>query len=293
MAIIRTWLPVLTYNKYEETNNFPSGKLLLTTVVIATRKTMQNLTVTFDSNVWENIVDESKRNNKQVYKDIYNLITQKKIIPYFFEGIATTETILKTDRKDYFKNYRTTITFQVKGEKASVSEGIKAPKLTHYLKKNIPKALKIGFKFIKLPRSGSISLNIDEKYIAVDKNYSLKDRLDRSFKCARYIEILGAGKKQLENKLDGSSNKGIINQTKNDLSTNRKQYAKGIAEWVDGDALSAHYGYDIDYFCTNDTAVGAGTSSVFSKNNLQKIKNKFNINIVSASELIEILEEIV
>jgi hypothetical protein len=250
---------------------------------------MQNLTVTFDSNVWENIVDEQKRVNDSTYGTLYELIIQKRITPFFFEGIATTETILKKDRKDYFKDYKATISFQIENEKPNITEGTKAPELTPYLQDNIPKALKLGFKFIKFPRIGGIGLNIDTKYIAENKLYSLKERLDRSFECAKYIEKLGAGKKQLENKLDGNSDKGIINQTKNDINTSQKQYAKGIAEWVDADALSAHYGYGINYFCTNDKASGAGQSSVFSEKNLKEIKNKFNIRVVTPSELIELI----
>ena len=130
---------------------------------------MQNLTVTFDSNVWENIIDEKKRINNSLYNTLYKSIVDKKIIPFFFEGIVTTETILKKDRKDYFENYKATTSFQIENEKPIITEGTKSPKLTSYLQENIPKALNLGFKFIKFPRIGGISLNIDEKYILEDK----------------------------------------------------------------------------------------------------------------------------
>jgi len=250
---------------------------------------MPNPTVTFDSNVWENIVDENKRVNNTIYNILYKSIVKKEVTPFFFEGIVTTETIPKKYRKDYFKNYKATISFQINNEKPTIRKGTKAPELTPYLKDNIPKALNLGFKFIKFPRIGGIGIKIDEKYIAKDKNYSLKERLERSFEFAKYVETLGAGKKQLENKLDGNSDKGIINQTKNDNNTNQKQYAKGIAEWVDADVLSAHYGYGIDYFCTNDKASGAGESSIFSEKNLNKIKKKYNLKIVTPSELINLV----
>ncbi|MNC62754.1 hypothetical protein D3C75_1128090 [compost metagenome] len=58
---------------------------------------------------------------------------------------------------------------------------------------------------------------------------------------------------------------------------------------MDGDALSAHYGYGIKYFCTNDKARGAGSKSVFSIENRKKLKDKFGIDIVTPTELIEFI----
>ena len=249
---------------------------------------MGKITVTFDSNVWENIVDETKREGDTNYEILYFKITEKNIIPFFFEGLATTETILKKERKDYYKNFKAEITISIDNEIECITEGSKLPELTDYLKKNIPKALDMGFKFIKFSRIGQPSLDINKKYFAEEKSYSLEDRLNRSSICARYIENLGLGKANLENQLGGDN--GIIFQTRNDEKVNLKKYAKGIAEWVDGDALSAHYGYGIDYFCTNDIASRAGIYSVFSKNNLENIKNKFDIKVLSPIELIQIIK---
>lgn len=36
----------------------------------------ESITVTFDSNVWEFIVDEKKRIGEHIYKSLYELITQ-------------------------------------------------------------------------------------------------------------------------------------------------------------------------------------------------------------------------
>lgn len=65
-------------------------------------------TVTFDSNVWESIVDEQKRENADaVYTKLFELIGTGVIEPYFFEGIATMGTVKKNYRKDYISNYLT------------------------------------------------------------------------------------------------------------------------------------------------------------------------------------------
>lgn len=251
---------------------------------------MQPISITFDSNVWENIVDETKRVGQPVYENLHKHIIDKKIAPFFFEGIITTESIPKKDRQEYMKNLKATIIFQVEDEEPHITHGSKAPELTPYLNENILKALKMGFKFLKNPRIGGISLDSNNKFFADDSKYPLNKRLNRTMECTRYIESLGAGKAHLENKLDGDTDKGIIHQTLNDTNVNAKQYAKGMAEWVDGDALGAHYGYGLDYFCTNDKASGAGSSSVFSTTNFTNIQNNYQINVVSPDELINILK---
>jgi len=179
----------------------------------------------------------------------------------------------------------------VDNEEPHITKGSDAPEITNYLQANIPKALKLGFKFIKLPRRGAPKLKLEKDYWASDEAYSLDERLDRSFKCARFIESLGAGKSKLQNRLDGSISIGIVKQTAADANLSEKQYAKDVGEWMDGDALSAHYGYGIDYFCTNDQG-GTGTASIFSPNNLKKLKDKFGVVVVLPQELLDLLKEL-
>lgn len=245
--------------------------------------------ITFDSNVWENIVDESKRTGIYEYEKLYELIKSQSVIPFFFEGIATMESISKKDRKDYMGNYKATISVQVDNEEPYITQGSNHPGLTDYLKTNILQALALGFKFIKFPRIGILSLDIDAAYFAKDEIYPLEERLSRSFECSGFIESLGSGKSRLHSRLNGADNKGIVNQTSNDASLSANQYGKDFGEWVDGDALAAHYGYGFDFFCTNDQAKGAGTASIFSQNNLIQLTNKFEIKVVSPVNLLDLL----
>ncbi|MDE9545505.1 hypothetical protein [Xenorhabdus bovienii] len=196
------------------------------------------ITVTFDSNVWEEIVDETKRSKKLIYQLIFNHIKEKKIEPFFFEGLAVHENILKNNRKDFIGNFKATIIIEIENDKPDITEGSPAPVLIEYLKENIPKALELGFKFIWTPRIGSPCLNISNQYKAPDKKHSQNVRLERTFECAKFIESLGAGKANLHNKLDSCGKRGIVTQTKEDKSLNKKQYGNGVAEWVDGDAIA-------------------------------------------------------
>jgi len=246
-----------------------------------------SVSVTFDSNVWEIIVDEDKRNNSDlIYTKLYELIKNGLIQPYFFEGLATMETIERKDRKEYYANYKAGFSMSVDGEVISSHNGSGGPEVSEYLNKVVPQALKLGFSFTKFPRIGAPKLNIPEKYWAPDDKYSMDERHARSFECAHYIESLGAGKGKLMNEI-GVSDGGLIQKTKNDTSVSDTKYSKAVGEWADGDALAANYGYGIDYFCTNDRASGAGASSIFHATNLQQLEQRFPVNVVSPDVIVQ------
>ena len=248
--------------------------------------------VTFDSNVWEIIVDENKRSSSNsIYKKLYDLIVSKDIEPYFFEGLATMETVKKRDRKDYIGNYSSGFSMSVDGEEITNIEGSGAPEVSEYLKNTIPKALELGFKFTRMPRIGAPMLELSDNFKAENIKYELRERLDRSFECVKFIESLGAGKGDLMRQLGGSTG-GLVQKTKEDTSISDKKYSEAVGEWVDGDALAANFGYGIDFFCTNDRASGAGTSSIFHPNNLSKLESKYPVNVVSPEELLTKLESI-
>lgn len=247
------------------------------------------ISVTFDSNVWESVVDDTKRGAYPVCQKIYDLINNNEITPYFFEGIVSLETIPKENRKAHIHGFKPTISIQVGDEEPKVTEGTPPPELSEYLKINIPKALKIGFKFIRTPRIGGNGINASADCAAEDINYPLEERLIRTFEVVRYIESLGAGKGKLDNNIEKNQGYGMVEKTKNDTNLTNNKYAKDIAEWVDGDAIAAHYGYGIDYFCTNDKASGAGASSIFSATNLTKVSQRYGIKVVSPEELLNLI----
>jgi hypothetical protein len=252
-----------------------------------------SMSVTFDSNVWEIIVDEDKRNNSdQVYSKLYEFISNGFIHPYFFEGLATMETIQKKDRKKYYTNYNMVFSFSIDSEEISSHIASEGPQISEYLNRVVPLALKLGFKFTCFPRIGAPKLDIPEKYLALDKKYSIQERNERSFECARFIENLGAGKGKLMNELDATRG-GLVQKTKNDNSITDKKYSKFVGEWADGDALAANYGYGIDCFCTNDRASGAGKFSIFHADNLQQLEQKYPVNVISPEKLVQSLGAII
>ena len=96
---------------------------------------------------------------------------------------------------------------------------------------------------------------------------------NRSGDCSESIAKMGCGRHDYDN----------IKKTK--LKISDKQYANAIAEWADGEALSAHYAFGCDVFCTNDRGSNAGKESIFHPNNLPRLKEHFKIVVLSPDEL--------
>ena len=96
---------------------------------------------------------------------------------------------------------------------------------------------------------------------------------DRLCNCSEFIKSMGCGSHTYNN----------YKQSQPLVSPDI--FARAVAEWVDGDALSAHYAFNCDAFCTNDRATGAGGGSIFHSNNLPKLKERFGIVVLPPDEL--------
>ena len=244
----------------------------------------RQITVTFDSNVWESIVDPEKRIAGSAFEAILTMIRSREILPFFSEGIATIETVPKQKRIDHFPSSRSKITMRIGDNAPTVTEGTPAHELSDYLSKNIPLALSLGFRFIRLPRAGAP--RVPEELMAADTYVSLEDRLERSFNFVRHIESLGFGRSRMAEKTREVRLRQASRISADEKLPLIKPYAKAVAEWADGDALAAHYGYGLDYFCTNDRGRNAGAGSVFSEANLLNLMNQFSLKVVNPEELV-------
>ena len=65
-----------------------------------------------------------------------------------------------------------------------------------------------------------------------------------------------------------------------------KAVAKAVAEWADGDSVAIHLAYGNDFFCTRDTAKGAGQHSVMASKNVEYLAKMFDLKKVSPEELV-------
>ena len=119
-------------------------------------------------------------------------------------------------------------------------------------------------------------------YVSIDEFWKYAEPLAT---CNEYIIALGCGQaayNQFKEKfnldgLDSLDSQGIPSEYE-------KKFQEAVAEWADGDSLSAHYAAGNELFCTNDQAGNAGTGSIFHSQNRIRIERKFGINIISSCD---------
>lgn len=138
------------------------------------------------------------------------------------------------------------------------------------------KAQELGFKVIRMTNFGTVrSPEIPQDMLLTVESYDAYwDYAERLSNCSEFITNLGCGYHGYQ----------VMKQTRQPGSP--EKLAAAIAEWVDGDALSAHYAFGVDVFCTNDQAGKAGAGSIFYASNLEKLKSQFGIVVLSPDELL-------
>ena len=242
--------------------------------------------VTFDSNVWEKLLSEPSD-----YPAIKDKILNRSISPYLCEISVSLESIQKSVRQRFFPNYRPTIsvtrnprpdgttdfTIQVGPNHQS------HPGLAPILLAKLLKAQEMGFRLLPMTNLGTVrSPQIPKDMRAAiegwDDYWNYADRLSD---CSEFIRGIGCGS-HVYRQLKRSPHRDLDKELEKKLI---KEFAKAVAEWADGDALSAHYAFGADVFCTNDRARGAGSRSIFHPNNLARLKEKFGIVVLSPDEL--------
>jgi len=202
---------------------------------------------------------------------------------YLCEIAISLESIQKSARRKFFENYNPSFNFTAEvGPDGGIDgcfqmgpNNASHPGLAPILSEKLLKARELGFKVIRMTNIGTVrSPEIPEDMLltveSTDAYWVYAERLSN---CSEFIKNLSCGYHDYE----------IIKQSRQPGSP--RTLARAVAEWVDGDALSAHYAFNSDVFCTNDRGSSAGASSIFHPNNLAKLKKQFSIVVLSPDEL--------
>jgi hypothetical protein len=236
--------------------------------------------VTFDSNVWEPLFEEPSR-----YPDIKEKILSGTIVPFICQISISLESIPKAERHDFFKRYRPAVSLTWEhagggsyhgklqfGPNNAAHPGLPPQQLDHLLK-----ARELGFKVIWMTNLGTVrSSEIpSDMFVKIESTEEYWAYAQRLTDCSEFIKNLGCGSHWWEQ----------IKRSGQSVPT--KRAASAVAEWVDGDALSAHYALGMDIFCTNDKAGNSGGASIFHPNNLAKLKSQFAITVLTPDELLQ------
>jgi hypothetical protein len=249
------------------------------------------MNITFDSNVWERAVNEDKHH----FVKIKNKIRDGKMRAYICEIALSLESIRKKLRPEFFENYEPSTTFEdlptENGEfhmRACFKPNVELhPGLHSNLKVNLLKARDLGFHVLRMTNFGTVRTQEipDDMYVNhadIDEFWEYAELLAG---CSDYITGLGCGQAAYsqfkeEFNLVGSVLSGIQTIP----VEHRQRFKKSIAEWVDGDSLSAHYAAGNDFFCTDDKAGNSGTGSIFHTQNRTPLEKEFGIKIISSCE---------
>lgn len=236
--------------------------------------------ITFDSNVWEKVVNEEEHH----LVEIKNRILDGTIQAYICKIALSVESIQNKERPKYFRDYEPNITVtQLPSENEMLSIQVCIapntdlhPGLHPKLKDNLLKARDLGFQVLGMTnlatvRPEEIPDDMDSQHADSEEYSELLAR------CSDFIAGLGCGRSAYD-QFKEQFNLVIPDERE-------RKFSKAIAEWVDGDALSAHYAAGNDFFCTNDKARNAGTGSIFHKQNRIRLEKEFGIKIISSCEL--------
>lgn len=251
--------------------------------------------VTFDSNVWRIVASPNSFPNESAivgFRKIHDAIAQRKIEAYLSETVFTLEAVQKSGRHQFLAEYKPKVKFEeiVRPDGSiALSVGFGPDPNAHpgnnpYLTKHWADAEKIGFKILHCTR------------IATAKNPDLKpewfapvthDIAERFGAIGRDIEARGCGLSQLKaiGQKYAPSNKPWHAGISAAPDLEEGSIAKAVAEWADGDAVSAHYAYGNDYVCTRDIAKAAGNNSVFSAANRTWLEQSYGVQFLNPEEL--------
>ena len=250
------------------------------------------MNITFDTNVWEPVVEEEKPH----LIEIKNAVRDDKIHAYICEITLNLEAIQKVKRAEFFENYkpRTTVedlppengTLGIRvgfGPNTELHPGIHPKQWDKLLK-----ARDLGFKILRMTNIGTVRTKEipDDMYVQHDDLKEFWRYAEPVANCNEFIVGLGCGRTAYDQFRAQFNLVGSGGQTL--PAEQEKKFSEAIAEWVDGEALSAHYAVGNNFFCTDDKAGNAGTGSIFHKQNRMQLEKVFGIKIISSCELAQL-----
>jgi len=243
------------------------------------------MNITFDSNVWERVINEEEHHLVK----IKNKIRDGKIRAYICEIALTLEAIQKKLRSKFFGNYKPSITIEelppenrTLRMRVSIAPNTELhPGLSPKQWDKLLEARDLGFQVFRMTSFGTVRTEEipEDMYADIEGFWRYAELLES---CNNFIMELGCGRAAYDQFKAQFNLVGLGGQTVPDEQ--EKKFSKAIAEWVDGDSLSAHYAAGNDFFCTDDKAQNAGTGSIFHSQNKTRLEKEFGIKVISSYE---------
>ena len=241
--------------------------------------------ITFDSNVWERVINEEEHHLVKI-KD---KIREGKIQAYICAIALNLEAIQKEKRAKFFGNYKPRTTGEdLPPENGQLGMRVgfgpsteQHPGIHPKQWDKLLKARDLGFKVLGMTNLGTVRTEKipDDMYVRQDDFWRYTELLAN---CSDFITGLDCGQAAY-NQFKAQFN--LVGLGSQRIPSEQEQkFSKAIAEWVDGDSLSAHYAAGNDFFCTDDKAGNSGTGSIFHVENRTQLEKAYGIKIISSCE---------
>lgn len=246
--------------------------------------------VTFDTNVWQQVVTPSlamKDSRYRAFLTIHEALRTKQIQGFICETVGTLEAITRAGRKGYFTSIKPSV--KVKGDaqgsqvRLAINIGTnhdQHPGLPNVLRKRLELAFALGMRLMRAPR---IAMPLPASFL----NLSIfADEFDVPTSAARdnrwgdvveSIEQRGVGPATM---LSLGAKTG-----RKPNALGEKEFARAVAEWADGDSVAAHVAYCNDIFCTEDQGKTAKGGSILDANNRSWLTLAYKVKFATISEL--------
>lgn len=259
---------------------------------------------TFDTNQFDKVVRPHIYANDPNHADflkVHRALQDGRVVGFLCETVVTLEGIKVADRASVFGS--TTLTHAIAVEdpdRININLKMEQPLRTAVHPKQSERlvaALDLGIKLLGAPRIGMPRVELlpnANPYVA-ESHDQLCARLDRYHALAQAIEARGLGSvpaQQLAQRLGNSTNVPSAHWftslgAARDIHEKR-EVARAIAEWADGDSIAAHFGYGNDFFCTSDEA-GSGHPSILDAAHRAWLTADFDLRFCTARQLAALL----
>ena len=269
--------------------------------------------VTFDTNAIDRAVRPErfpKDLRRAEYLTVNNALKDKRIHGFISDTLFSIEGMQKLERAGVFGGTYLKVTEQIHVEEADnglvtkidiqyhVNQPGRKP-LHPEMARRISAAVGIGMRFLSAPRIGAIKIiDSENKLYVSETEQELGDRINLYHEALRAIQARGVGIelcKQLGesfSKRDGKVEPWFKGLDRAQDVHEENAVARAFAEWADADAIAAHIGYGIDYFCTEDAGKSAGAASILDATNSSWLRQVYRVQFITLAELSKMVSAI-
>lgn len=262
------------------------------------------LRVTFDSNVWEHIVDWVRYGSDQpARKTIHDAIRDGVISAYISERILTVESIRRSTRAaklaELADNYVSVKTEVVEGGATLIVSfnGVSDlhPGAHPVLSDRLMRATALGFKVLPDSFFGTVLPSEPDlsPFYAGPEEWGDRTRdeiLNEDSRISSEIASRGVGRgrleaigKRIQSRLGWSDCGWFDGLDRPKDESEAKEIADAFGEMVDGDVVAAHIAYRFNILCTQD--LGGKRASIFDTANRRWLTDRYGVSIMGVREL--------